>query len=64
MFFGRTLQEIAEGGGLVLLLPWLAKWFPKLSGYTKIKNKVREFAAIFQKSVDEHIKTYSENYER
>jgi len=58
------LEEVAEGGGLVVFLPWIAKWFPNLSGYTKIRNKILEFAATFQKPVDEHIKTYSGNYER
>jgi len=64
MFLCRMLQELAEGGGLVVFLLWVGKLFPQLSGYARITNKVGEFAAAFQKSVVEHIKTFSKNYQR
>jgi len=53
-----------ENGGLVLFLPGFAKLFPRISGYNKIRKEFEEFAQIFQKPLDEHIKTYSQHYER
>jgi len=60
----RTFSNILEGGALLLFAPWVAEWFPKLSGYTKLRSLLEDFVQTFQKPVDEHIKSYSELYER
>jgi len=47
----------------VLFLPWVAKWFPTLFGYNRIRKNIEEFATAFQKPVDKHIENYSEHFE-
>jgi len=53
-----------ERGGHLRFAPWLAKWFPKFCGYEKIKATIREFGAIFEAPINEHVKTYSEEFQR
>jgi len=64
LYVCRVSNEVVESGGLVLFLPWVAKWFPTLSGYNKIRKHIDEFGTAFQQPVDKHIKNYSEHYER
>jgi len=60
----RMNKEATESGAVVVFLPWVAKWFPTLSGYNRLRKHTEEFAITFQKPVDKHMKNYSEHYER
>jgi len=60
----RMSKEAAESGGVLVFLPWVAKWFRTLSGYNRLRKHTEEFAKAFQKPVDKHMKNYSEHYER
>jgi hypothetical protein len=53
-----------ETGSFLIFVPWIAKVFPKWSGYTKIRANIDEFSEYFRKPIKEHMSTYKEDYQR
>lgn len=51
-------------GKMYSLLPDLAKWFPKLSGFTEARLASEKLYAYFKKRIDQYIRTYDPTHER
>lgn len=63
-FVFRTFDSVMERGPLLLFAPILGKLFPVLSGYTLVREAVDGFADYFRKPVNQHLKTFSPDFDR
>lgn len=64
MILFRAFEGIQEGGGVIVFMPWLAKVMPVWSGYDKVKREIFHMADYCRKPVEDHIKTYQEDFDR
>ncbi|XP_035714572.1 methyl farnesoate epoxidase [Folsomia candida] len=60
----KAFEGIQEGGGVIVFMPWLAKVMPVWSGYDKVKREIFHMADYCRKPVEDHIKTYQEDFDR
>ncbi|OXA41087.1 Methyl farnesoate epoxidase [Folsomia candida] len=60
----KAFEGILEGGGIMLFMPWVAKMFPKWSGYGLVKQELLNFTNFLRKPVTDHKKTRQEDFDR
>ncbi|KAJ6636080.1 putative cytochrome P450 [Pseudolycoriella hygida] len=58
------LKHADSFGRLFSFLPWVAKVFPNLSSYTKLRKLSMSQYDFMKKLIDEQYETYDENHER
>ncbi|XP_035712902.1 cytochrome P450 2J5-like [Folsomia candida] len=59
-----AFDEIIEGGGALILMPWLVKFFPRWTGYTKMKHALAELADYMRQPGIDHEKTRQDDFDR
>lgn len=64
MNFFSAFDEIIEGGGALILMPWLVKFFPRWTGYTKMKHALAELADYMRQPGIDHEKTRQDDFDR
>ncbi|PNF22710.1 putative cytochrome P450 304a1 [Cryptotermes secundus] len=51
-------------GRALALTPWIRHIFPQKSGFTQIRNTNTKLVEVIKKTIDEHIRTHSEDHMR
>lgn len=61
VIFSRVFHDVFAGASILLFAPWLKNIIPKASGYVAVRKVLDDNRLLFEKTVEDHKKTFQED---